>query len=276
MTDKAEFNNITYAVEGVVARIGLNRQDKLNAIDAAMIAQLHEALDIAEADRQVRVIVLHGEGKCFSSGFDLADGEEVATTDSVYWRKELRADFDIIMRFWDCPKPTVAAVHKYCLGSAMEMALACDLTIAADDCRFGAPEVKYGSGIVALILPWLTGAKAAKELLLTGDDNISAERFLNLGLLNKIVNDGQLLAEAKTIALTIAGNDRLAVSLTKQAINRSYETMGMRQALLQGLELDVLIETSETPESKVFNEVMSEEGVKAALAWRAKRLEETS
>ncbi|MGI9293202.1 MAG: enoyl-CoA hydratase/isomerase family protein, partial [Pseudomonadales bacterium] len=196
-----------------------------------------------------------------------------ATTDSVYWRQELRADFDIIMRFWDCPKPTVAAVHKYCLGGAMEMALACDLTIAADDCRFGAPEVKYGSGIVALILPWLTGAKAAKEFLLTGDDTISAERFLNLGLLNKVVESEQLLAETKELARTIAGNDQLAVSLTKQAINRSYETMGMRQAMLQGLELDVLIETGETPESKAFNEIMQREGVKAALAWRAKRLE---
>lgn len=276
MNDTVEFTNITYAIEGASALIGLDRQDKLNAIDAAMVTQLHKALDMAEANSQIRIVVLYGEGKCFSSGFDLAAGEEVATTDSVYWRKELRADFDIIMRFWDCPKPTVAAVHKYCLGSAMEMALACDLTIAADDCRFGAPEVKYGSGIVALILPWLTGAKAAKELLLTGDDNISAERFLNLGLVNKVVKSEQLLVEAKKVARNIAGSDQLAVSITKQAINRSYEAMGMRQALLQGLELDVLIETSETPESKAFNEIMRKEGVKAALAWRAKRVEEIS
>ncbi len=127
---------------------------------------------------------------------------------------------------------------------------------------------------VAMILPWLTGAKAAKEFLLTGDDTIPAERFLNLGLLNKVVASEQLLAEAKKIASTIAGNDQLAVSLTKQAINRSYETMGMRQALLQGLELDVLIETGETPESKAFNKIMHEEGVKAALSWRAKQLEQ--
>ncbi len=274
MNDTAEFTNITYAVEGTLAHIGLNRQDKLNAIDAAMVTQLHKALDEAEADRQVRVIVLHGEGKCFSSGFDLAAGGGAAATDSVYWREELRADFDIIMRFWDCPKPTVAAVHKYCLGSAMEMALACDLTIAADDCRFGAPEVKFGSGIVAMILPWLTGAKVAKEFLLTGNDTISAERFLNLGLLNKVVASEQLLFEAKKIAGSIASNDQLAVSLTKQAINRSYETMGMRQALLQGLELDVLIETGETPESKAFKKIMHEEGVKAALAWRTKQLEQ--
>ena len=63
------------------------------------------------------------------------------------------------MRFWESPKPTIAAVHKYCLGSAMEMAVACDLTIAAADCRFGAPEVKFGSGIVALVLPWFAGPR---------------------------------------------------------------------------------------------------------------------
>lgn len=274
MSDTAEFTNVSYAVDEAVACIGLNRQDKLNAIDPVMIAQLHQALDCAEADPNVRVVLLHGEGKCFSSGFDLTTGDEVATTDSVYWRKELRADFDIIMRFWDFPKPTVAAVHKYCLGGAMEMALACDLTFANDGCRFGAPEVKFGSGVVAMILPWLTGAKAAKEFLLTGDDTISAERFLNLGLLNRVVESEQLLAEAKSMARVIAGNDQLAVTLTKQAINRSYEAMGMRQALLQGLELDVLIETGETPESNAFNDIMHKEGVKAALSWRAKRLEQ--
>ncbi|MGI9284730.1 MAG: enoyl-CoA hydratase/isomerase family protein [Pseudomonadales bacterium] len=273
MSETTEFTSITYTVDEAVACIGLNRQDKLNAIDRVMIGQLHQALDVVAADPQIRVVLLHGEGKCFSSGFDLTSGEQVATTDSVYWRKELRADFDIIMRFWDFPKPTVAAVHKYCLGGAMEMALACDLTIANDGCRFGAPEVKFGSGIVAMILPWLTGAKAAKEFLLTGDDTISAERFLNLGLLNRVVESEQLLAESKSMARIIASNDQLAVTLTKQAINRSYEAMGMRQALLQGLELDVLIETGETPESKAFNKIMQEEGVKTALAWRAKQLE---
>jgi enoyl-CoA hydratase len=154
----------------------------------------------------------------------------------------------------------------------MEMAVACDLTIAAEGCRFGAPEVKFGSGIVALILPWVIGLKQAKELLLTGDDRVSAERALALGLINRVVPGEGYLDEALAVARAIAANDRVAVTLTKQAINRGAEIMGMRQGLLQGLELGVLAEEIETPESRQFNEILEKEGAKAALAWQEARL----
>jgi enoyl-CoA hydratase len=126
----------------------------------------------------------------------------------------------------------------------MEMAVACDITVAASDCRFGAPEVKFGSGIVALILPWLIGAKASKELLLTGDDKVSAQRAEALGLVNKVVEPDQLEAAAMEFARQLSANDLLAVRLTKQAINRSYQIMGMPQALSEALEFGVEIETS--------------------------------
>jgi enoyl-CoA hydratase len=157
------------------------------------------------------------------------------------------------MRFWNSPKPTIAAVHGYCLGSAMEMAVACDITVASRNCRFGAPEVKFGSGIVALLLPWLIGPKMAKELLLTGDDKVTAERAEAMGLINRVV-EGELLEQAAgEYANQLAANDLTAVRLTKQAINRSYQIMGMPQALAEALELDVEIEStpSEQPgESK--------------------------
>jgi enoyl-CoA hydratase len=187
-------------------------------------------------------------------------------------RKEMEIDYKGIMRFWDSPKVTIAAVHKYCLGSAMEMAVACDITVSAEGCRFGAPEVKFGSGIVALILPWVIGPKASKELLLTGDDRIMPERALSLGLINRIVPEGEHFNEAMKIAREIASNDRVAVDMTKLAINRTYDIMGMREALLQGLELDIFAEASETPESKEFNKILDKEGAKAAIAWRNARL----
>ncbi len=272
MTVEKNYQTILYKLEGPVAILTLNRPDKLNAINREMIDELNNALDLAEKDEQVRAIVLNGSGRAFSAGFDLNAGQEEANADVEFWRKELRRDFDIIMRFWDCPKPTIAAVHKYCLGSAMEMAVACDITIATEDCRFGAPEVKFGSGIVALILPWVIGVKAAKELLLTGDDKITADRALSLGLINRVVAGNKLYEEARLTASTIANNDQLAVKLTKQAINQSCETMGMRQALLQALELDVEIETTETPESKEFNKILHEQGTRAALSWRDRKI----
>jgi enoyl-CoA hydratase len=266
------FETIEYETEGPIAFLRLNRPTKLNAINALMVLELGQALDLAEADESVRVIVLAGNGKAFSAGFDLDMGEDDSDDSVGFLRAELRKDFDVIMRFWDSPKPTIAAVHKYCLGSAMEMAVACDVTVSAEGCRFGAPEVRFGDGIVSLILPWVIGVKQAKELLLTGDDKVSAERALSLGLVNHVVPSDECLAHAVRIAREIAANDRIAVEGTKQAINRGCETMGMRQALLQGLETAVVIGARETPESREFNEVLDREGPKAAIAWRDARL----
>jgi enoyl-CoA hydratase len=265
---------VLYSVDGPLAWLTLNRPDKLNAVDSAMIAELNAALDQAEADQAIRVILLQGAGRAFSAGFDLdmglGDELENASPELVraIMRRELRRDFDLIMRFWDSPKITLAAVHGFCLGSAMEITLACDLTLASNDCRFGAPEVQFGSGIVALLLPWICGPKRAREMLLTGMDKVSATQAESWGLVNRVVEADQLHHAARELALSIAQNDQLAVQLTKQAINRGYDTAGMRQALLDALELDVQIESTETPESKAFNEMMETQGIRAAIAWR--------
>ncbi len=253
---------------GSVALLTLNRPDKLNAINEPMIGALDAALDAAEADDSVRAIVVAGKGRAFSAGFDLDMGLGEGKPDPAAVRRALENDFRIILRFWDSPKPTIAAVHGYCLGSSLELAVACDLTIAAEDCRFGEPEVKFGSGIVALLLPWLAGPKAAKFLLLTGDDRVSAADAQAMGLVNRVVPAAALLDEAVALAKRIAANDAQAVRLTKQAINRSLDIGGMRQALLAALEIDVEIETHETAESREFNEIVQREGAKAAIAWR--------
>ncbi|MGH8242942.1 MAG: enoyl-CoA hydratase/isomerase family protein [Steroidobacteraceae bacterium] len=256
---------------GAVALLTLNRPDKLNAINVPVSEALDAALDAAEADEAVRVIVVAGAGRAFSAGFDLDIGLGEGRPDPAGVRRALENDFRVIMRFWDSPKPTIAAVHGYCLGSAMELALACDLTIAAEDCRFGEPEVKFGSGIVALLLPWLAGPKAAKYLLLTGEDRVSAAEAQAMGLVNRVVPAANLLDEALALAGRIATNDTQAVRLTKKAINRSLEIGGMRQALFAALEIDVTIETNETAESREFNEILKRDGAKAAIAWRAGR-----
>src|SRR5688500_16958099 len=118
---------------GPIAVLTLNRPDKLNAISRPMLLQLAGALQGAQDDSTVRAIVLAGNGRAFSSGFDMnMELAEDATSRGEAVRRALREDFEIIMRFWDCPKVTLAAVHGYCLGSAMELALARDLTVAAE------------------------------------------------------------------------------------------------------------------------------------------------
>ena len=256
------------AREGAVAVITLDRPDKLNAITPQMTAALGRALDDIEDDDGVRAIVIEGAGRAFSAGFDLEAGEWDSLANI---RREMQTDFDMILRFWDCPKPTVAALHGYCLGGALELALACDMAVAAEDTRLGEPEVRFGSGIVALLLPWVTGPKQAKELLLTGNDRITAQRALEMGLINRVVPQGQHRAAALELAREVAANDAAAVQLTKLAINRSYEVMGLRQALAQALELGIAAEASETEDSRTFNQILAKQGAKAALAWRAKQ-----
>jgi enoyl-CoA hydratase len=253
--------------------ITLQRPEKLNAVNQAMIAELHRALDAAESDDAVRVVVLNGAGRAFSAGFDLDMEVDTSAgkTDPEAVRRALRSDFDIIMRFWDSPKPTVAAVHGYCLGSAMELALACDLTLSSEDCLFGAPEVRFGSGIVAMLAPWLAGPKRAKYLLLSGDDKVSARDALDMGLVNRVVPADEALSAALALAQRIAANDAVAVKLTKQAINRSLDIAGMRESLVAALEYNVRIETSETAESREFNAILKRDGAKAAIAWRSAR-----
>jgi len=262
---------VQYERRGAIAVLTLNRPDKLNAINAAMIDELSRAIDTAEADEAVRVIVLAGAGKAFSAGFDLDMETGDGAPDPAAIRRALHNDLRIIMRFWDSPKVTLAAVHRYCLGSAMELAVACDLTLAADDCLFGAPEVRFGSGIVALLLPWLVGPKQAKRMLLTGDDRVSASDALGMGLISGVVAADRLMDEALALAQRVASNDPLAVKLTKQALNRSLDIAGLRAALAQALEIDVLIESTDSPEKREFEAVLKRDGAKAALAWRAAR-----
>jgi enoyl-CoA hydratase len=265
------YSTISYESEGPLAWLTLNRPDKLNAINAVMVAELNEALDKAESDERVRVILLRGSGRAFSAGFDLDDSD--ISGDPEITRQELTSDFNIIMRFWDCPKPTIATVHGYCLGGALEMAVACDITLAADDARLGAPEVKFGSGIVALILPWLCGPKKAKEWLLSGSDRVRPEEAESWGLVNRVVAAETLETQARDLAREIAGNDQLAVRMTKQAINRSCEIAGMREALLHALEVDIEVELTETEESRAFNRILQEQGARAATAWRKQRID---
>lgn len=275
MTDATKFDAITYEVRDHIAEISLNRPEVLNAINSTMLAELNLALDLAEANPEVNVILLSGRGRAFSAGFDLKESAARGDVTLAQWRQFLQVDFDLIMRFWDCPKPTIASVHGHCLGGGFELAMACDLTVASDTAMLGEPEVKFGSGVVALLLPWLTGPKMAKEIVLTGLDKLTSQRAYEIGLLNRVVAQAELEDTARNLAGAMSSAAGASVRMSKQAINRSYEVMGMRTALRQALELDIYIEANGGPEREAFNRIRREEGLKAAIAWRERRSAQT-
>lgn len=265
------FETILFEVIGAVARITLNRPHRANALNAAMLTEIAAAMDAAERDDAVRAIVVTGAGAAFSSGFDLKDQMERRPTGVADWRPILRHDFDVPMRFWHSPKPTIAAVSGPCLAGACELALACDITIAAEDAFFGEPELKFGAGIVVMILPWIVGPKLAKEIILTGMDRIGAARAREIGMVNRVVPGAALQAEALCMANHIAVIDPNLVKQTKQAINRAIEARGMLDALEAALNVDLLIEAEGSPDKQRFMDIGRAEGLKAALAWRDAR-----
>jgi len=256
---------------GAVARLTLNRPERVNALNRVLLDEVGAALDAAEKDADVRVLIVRGAGRAFSSGFDLKEQMERPPRGSDEWRPILRRDFDTVMRFWHFPRPTIAAVRGPCLAGACELALACDLTLAADDAFFGEPELKFGAGIVAMILPWVVGPKIAKEIILTGEDRIPAERAREIGMVNRVVPAPELDAAALALAQHIATIDPDLVKQTKRAINRAFEAQSMLRALEEALAIDLAIEATGSPDKVQFMDIARRDGLKAALAWRDAR-----
>ncbi|MFN2643914.1 MAG: enoyl-CoA hydratase/isomerase family protein [Burkholderiales bacterium] len=265
------YESIRVEKDGQVGHLQLNRPERINALGKAMLLEIHDALDALEADAEVRAIVLSGAGKGFSSGFDLKEQMARKPEGAAVWREILELDFSTTMRFWDSPKPTIAAIHGPCMAGAFEMALACDISVCARDTLFGEPELKFGAGIVTLLLPWMVGPKAAKDILLTGDDTLGAERALALGIVSRVVPEGKHLEVAFAIARHIAVIDPDLVRETKKALNRTYEIQGMRAALVTALDIDHGIESHGSPDKRAFMNLAREQGLKAALAWREAR-----
>jgi enoyl-CoA hydratase len=141
-------NSLLFERLGHVARITLNRPQRANALNAAMLDEINHTLDEIEADRNIRAVIVRGQGHAFSSGFDLKEQMERRPVGVDQWQPILRKGFDTVMRFWHFPLPTIAAVRGPCLAGACELALACDLTVASDDAYFGEPELKFGAGIL--------------------------------------------------------------------------------------------------------------------------------
>jgi len=273
MDASMRFTTIRLEQLGPVARLTLDRPERTNALNQAMLSEINAALDAAERDDGIAALVVRGAGAAFSSGFDLKEQMERRPSGVAAWRPILRNDFDTVMRFWRCPKPTIAAVRGPCLAGACELALACDITIASEDAFFGEPELRFGAGIVVMILPWMVGPKIAKEIILLGQDRLSAERAREIGIVNRVVPTAELDETALAMARNIAAIDPGLVKETKRTVNQAFEARGMMQALEAALGTDLLIEGEGSPDKARFLDVARREGLRAALAWRDARFD---
>jgi enoyl-CoA hydratase len=254
-------------------RLTLNRPAKLNALSGPLVVALVEALDAASRDPRVRVIVLEGAGRAFSAGYDLTEESEGGVGGPVGWRQMLAVDVEATLRVLDCPKPVIAQIHGYALAGGLELAMACDLIVAAEGTKVGEPEIRYGSAPVTLLMPYLIGQKKTRELLLTGDliDALEAER---IGLINRVVPADRLVAEVDGLADRLARTPPEVMGPTKLMLNRAMDAAGFRMAVEAGLDLGAIINAADTPEQREWDSIVKRDGLKAALAWRDQRYDE--
>lgn len=243
-------------LEGGVGRIILNRPEKGNAQNVAMTYALNDAFVSAARDNDIRVIILTGAGKHFSTGHDLKDTGfgavghdypltstwsdiELDTIEGWYgWEREMF--LDMCRRWRSIPKPTIAQVQGACLGGGLMLAWICDLIIAADNARFQDPVVNFGVGGVEYIAhAWEMGARQAKEMLFTAD-SWTAQDARDWGMVNRVVPLGDLEQESLALARRIAAKPAFALKLAKEAINGSLDAQGQSVAIDRGFALHQL------------------------------------
>jgi len=215
------YQTIQVSTEDTIAVITLHRPDVLNALNQVMMSELAEALEACDRDDAVRCVILTGSDRAFAAGADI---HEFRAMTPVQMLQQYRfQQWERIRRF---PKPLIAAVGGYCLGGGNELAMLCDIIIAAETARFGQPEINLGLMPGAggtQRLPRAVGMRRAMELILTGRQ-LSAQQACEWGLVNKVVPAEVLLDEARALAREIAAKPPVAVRLAKEAILKSQDT----------------------------------------------------
>lgn len=243
-----QFEKITYAQDGRIALITINRPDVLNAIDPQTSFELHQAFCDFRDDDERWVAILTGAGeKAFSTGNDLVAMAKMLSGDGSEFSREMaRAPFGGITRNFECYKPIIAAINGYCLAGGLEIAISCDLRVAADHAQFGVPEVTRaiipGAGGTQR-LPRMLPKGIALELLITGG-RFDAEWALRHGLVNHVVPGDQVMAKAREIAEAICENGPLAVRAAKESALRGLE-LSLEEGLKQENEFSRKVITTE-------------------------------
>ncbi len=217
----ADYQYLIVAREGPVGLIGLNRPEALNALSPGLMLELVRALAEFETDQEVRAVVIHGNDRAFAAGADIREMVD-ATPADMLGRAYIEA-WDRLRRY---PKPPIAAVPGWCLGGGNEVAMACDMVVAAESARFGQPEINLGiipgaGGTQRLTR--LAGKHRAMELILTGR-HISAEEAQRMGLCNRVVPQEVYLEEAKQLAREVAAKAPVAVRLAREAVLKAQDT----------------------------------------------------
>jgi enoyl-CoA hydratase len=277
-SQESAFANLLYSVSRGVAHITLNRPDRRNGLSPAMMDDLDRAVQLADLDDEVKVLLLKGNGPSFCAGYDLSGIAPVpeppleAESDPGWDRASrttygTRRDGEYFVRlFWNLRKPVIAQVHGACVAGGNDLIAAVDIVIVADDATFGLPQAR-GIGVIHTmgLWPYYMGARKAKELAFTGDSITGAEAE-RLGLANRAVPADQLAAEATWFAERVALMPRQLLMAHKYAINGFVEAAGLDNAVRGVGEFNAI--GAQNWMNAKFRRLAESEGVRKALAWR--------
>ena len=265
------YDYILTEVTDRVLYLTLNRPEKVNALLKPMMEELLDELHRAETDGSVGCVVIRGAGRGFCSGWDLTPSPEREHLGQLDIRQDINAMADRSGRWteiWTLTKPVVAQVHGYCLAGGTDMALHCDMIVAAETAQFGFPAVRSMGSPATHMWTYHAGPQWAKRILLTGDmiDGKTAERA---GLVLMAVPEDRLLEEVHKLAGNIAKIPYDLLAANKSICNKAIDLMG--RAMLHELarETDAIAHAS--PDAKELNRVAKAQGVKATLAWQNER-----
>lgn len=265
------FRSLRYETSNRKAYLTLDRPERLNAIDRHMPGEIRTAVDLANDDPDVHVIVLRGEGRSFCAGYDLkAFAEGGAGTQGAVWDpiKDYRAmkrntdDFTSLFRSL---KPTICQVQGHAVAGGSDIALCCDLIVMAEDARIGyMPARVWGCPTTAMWV-YRLGAERAKRMLLTGD-TIDGRQAAEWGLVLEAVPPGELVARVEALADRIAGVPVNQLAMQKLMINQAYDNMGLHGTQILATVFDGI--TRHSPEGRWFQQLAADEGFHAAVEWR--------
>ncbi len=256
--------------KGHVLKITLNRPEKLNAISPDLRRELVDAVLQGEADNDVHALVIKGAGRAFSSGYDISPAspdrrtpyEVLNIREDIQNMQRLVADWALI---WNLSKPVVAQVHGYCLAGGSDLALHCDMIIAAEDAQIGFPAVRALGAPPTHMWTYMVGPQWAKYFLLTGN-LISGKEAERIGLVLKAVPAARLEQEADDLTALLAKIDKDMLAANKSIVNKAVELMG--RSMLQQLAAENDAIAHKAPVVAEFHRIAREKGVKAALEWR--------
>lgn len=234
----------------MVRRITLNRPDKRNPLSNQVRTEMFDALEAADQDDRVRVIVIRGAGPCFSAGYDLQSdvrkGQPYYTAGGLgNWPRHV---VDGFFQMWDLAKPVIAQVHGFCLAGGTELATACDLVYVARDAKIGYPVVRSISPPDNQFYPWIVGMRRAMELMLTGD-HMSGDEAVECGFANRAFDLEELETQTLAIAERVAKTPTDLQQINKRAVHRQMDAMGVRAGIRAGTEMQQLATFTETTQA---------------------------